>query len=68
MSQEPLPLAEETRTDPLTDEELAELVAKLAKEGGHRVAVAESLTAGRVSSMLGRGEQASQWYRGAVVA
>ncbi|MDT0182807.1 CinA family protein [Microbacterium sp. ARD31] len=51
-----------------SEEELAELVAKLAKEGGHRVAVAESLTAGRVSSMLGRGEQASQWYRGAVVA
>ena len=54
--------------DPQSDEELADQVAKLAKEGGHRIAVAESLTAGRVSSMLGRGEQASEWYRGAVVA
>lgn len=54
--------------DPRSDEELADLVAKLAKEGGQRIAVAESLTAGRVSSMLGRGEQASEWYRGAVVA
>ena len=51
-----------------TEEELAELVAKLAQEGGQRVAVAESLTAGRVSSMLGRGQQASEWFRGAVVA
>ena len=54
--------------DPQTDEELADLLARLAQENGRRIAVAESLTAGRVSSMLGRGQQASEWYRGAVVA
>ncbi|CUR62385.1 CinA domain protein (fragment) [metagenome] len=58
-----------TETEPMqTEEELAAQVAKLAEEGGQRIAVAESLTAGRVSSMLGRGERASEWYRGAVVA
>jgi nicotinamide-nucleotide amidase len=55
-------------TETQTDEELADLVAQLAQQAEQRIAVAESLTAGRVSSMLGRGEQASQWYRGAVVA
>jgi nicotinamide-nucleotide amidase len=54
--------------DPQTEEELADLVARLAQDSGRRIAVAESLTAGRVSSMLGRGQQASEWYRGAVVA
>ena len=68
MTARPLTGTERTHTDTQTEEELADLVAKLAKEGGQRIAVAESLTAGRVSSMLGRGEQASQWYRGAVVA
>lgn len=52
----------------MTEEELADLVAELAEERGRRVAVAESLTAGRVSSMLGRGKAASEWYRGGVVA
>lgn len=55
-------------TETQTDEELADLVAQLAQQAEQRIAVAESLTVGRVSSMLGRGEQASQWYRGAVVA
>lgn len=32
------------------------------------IAVAESLTAGRLSGQLGKGESASSWYRGAVVA
>jgi nicotinamide-nucleotide amidase len=52
----------------MTDEELADEVAALAEDRGLRIAVAESLTAGRVSSVLGRGEAASEWYRGAVVA
>jgi nicotinamide-nucleotide amidase len=52
----------------MTDEELADKVAELAEDRGLRVAVAESLTAGRVSSALGRGEAASEWYSGAVVA
>ena len=51
-----------------TDEERADRVAELAASRGLRVAVAESLTAGRISSFLGRGEAASEWYRGAVVA
>jgi nicotinamide-nucleotide amidase len=51
-----------------TDEDRAERVAELAQAGGLRVAAAESLTAGRISSFLGRGESASEWYRGAVVA
>lgn len=51
-----------------SEEDLAELVAELARERGMRVAVAESLTAGRLSAMLGRGEDASAWYRGGVVA
>ncbi len=53
---------------PTTDEERSDLVAELAQSRGARVAVAESLTAGRISSFLGRGEAASEWYRGGVVA
>lgn len=56
------------REDESTDEERADRVAGLATSRGLRVAVAESLTAGRISSFLGRGEAASEWYRGAVVA
>jgi nicotinamide-nucleotide amidase len=52
----------------MTDEERADRVAELAADGGVRIAVAESLTAGRISSVLGRGAAASEWYRGAVVA
>lgn len=51
-----------------TDEKRADRVADLAASRGLRVAVAESLTAGRISSFLGRGEAASEWYRGGVVA
>jgi nicotinamide-nucleotide amidase len=51
-----------------TDEERADRIADLATSHGLRVAVAESLTAGRISAFLGRGEAASEWYRGAVVA
>lgn len=55
-------------TDRPSDEERADRVAELATSRGLRVAAAESLTAGRISSFLGRGEAASEWYRGAVVA
>ena len=51
-----------------SEEDLAEQVAELARSRGLRIAVAESLTAGRLSSMLGRGANASAWYRGGVVA
>jgi nicotinamide-nucleotide amidase len=54
--------------DEMTDEERADRVAELATDRGVRIAVAESLTAGRISSALGQGGSASEWYRGAVVA
>ena len=53
---------------PASDGQRADRVADLAQSRGLRVAVAESLTAGRISSVLGRGESASEWYSGAVVA
>ncbi|MBC2932538.1 CinA family protein [Nocardioides sp. zg-1228] len=55
-------------TDEPTDADRAQRIADLATSRGLRVAAAESLTAGRISSFLGRGEAASEWYRGAVVA
>jgi nicotinamide-nucleotide amidase len=60
--------AQMLRGGEMTDEERADRVAELAADGGLRIAVAESLTAGRISSVLGRGAAASEWYRGAVVA
>lgn len=50
------------------DDQTVERIAHLAQSQELRVAVAESLTAGRISSFLGRGDTASEWYRGAVVA
>jgi nicotinamide-nucleotide amidase len=50
------------------DETRVGRIADLARSGGTTVAVAESLTAGNVSARLGKGEGASEWYRGAVVA
>ena len=47
---------------------VAEVVAQLAREQGMAVATSESLTAGAVASALGAAPQASQWFRGAVVA
>ena len=45
-----------------------EEIARIARDGGLWVAAVESATAGRVSSRLGEGENASSWFRGAVVA
>ena len=45
-----------------------EAIADLAREGGFRVGAAESLTCGQVAADLGAGPQASQWFRGGVVA
>ena len=50
------------------DEELVRRISAAARARGLRLAVAESLTCGRISSLLGRGEAASDWYRGAVIA
>ncbi|MCF6378213.1 CinA family protein [Nocardioides KLBMP 9356] len=50
------------------DDELVSAIAASAGERSRTVAVAESLTAGQVSSLLGQGQDASTWYRGGVVA
>lgn len=47
---------------------LAEEVASLAAESGRCVAVAESLTAGRLAGALGAAPEAGTWFRGSVVA
>jgi nicotinamide-nucleotide amidase len=49
------------------DRRVAEIV-RLVGALDATIAVAESLTAGSLSVRLGRGESASSWYRGAVVA
>jgi nicotinamide-nucleotide amidase len=49
-------------------EMLAAAVAEMARAGGHRIAVAESLTGGLVASALAKAEGASSWFRGSVVA
>ena len=51
-----------------TDEERVGHISDVARDQGLRIAVAESLTSGRLSSLLGAGEDAADWYRGAVVA
>lgn len=53
---------------PGSDEALVHRISAAARTEGLRLAVAESLTGGRISSLLGSGEAASDWYRGAVVA
>jgi nicotinamide-nucleotide amidase len=54
----------------VSDEQWVQRIASLASDDttAATVAVAESLTAGRLSAALGRGEDASTWYRGALVA
>jgi nicotinamide-nucleotide amidase len=46
----------------------AEAVSRLAREAGLGVAVSESLTAGALASALGAAPQASEWFRGGIVA
>ncbi|MDR6864749.1 CinA family protein [Phycicoccus sp. 3266] len=62
-----------TRTDDqagrsVDPSERAEQVARLAEVSGRSVAVAESLTAGALSSALGAAPDSSEWFRGGVVA
>src|SRR4051794_7302213 len=45
-----------------------EAIAKLAGQEGFRIGVAESLTCGQVAADLGAGPEASQWFRGGLVA
>lgn len=45
-----------------------DLIAHRAAKASITVACAESLTSGAIASALGRGEDASTWFRGGVVA
>ncbi|MGR0218429.1 CinA family protein [Agromyces sp. ZXT2-6] len=47
---------------------LSDEIGRLARDRSMSVAAAESLTSGAIGSALGRGEQASEWFAGAVVA
>jgi nicotinamide-nucleotide amidase len=53
---------------PSTNDSLVEKLATDLQSVGQRVAVAESLTCGRVVSALGAGPDAVDWLAGAVVA
>jgi nicotinamide-nucleotide amidase len=46
----------------------AETIASLAVRSGFRVGVAESLTCGKLAAQLGAAPDASEWFRGGVVA
>lgn len=48
--------------------DLAERVSELARSHSRGVATAESLTAGRISCLLGAASESSAWYRGSIVA
>lgn len=47
---------------------LAESIAALALHQGRQVAVAESLTSGKLAAALGAASRASEWFRGGIVA
>ncbi|QIS03780.1 nicotinamide-nucleotide amidohydrolase family protein [Nocardia brasiliensis] len=47
---------------------LAERIAAVAQRSGRTVAVAESLTAGRLAAALGAAPEAGAWFHGGVVA
>ena|SRR5947209_12202732 len=51
-----------------TRRKCAERVGELALARGRTIAVAESLTGGMIASALAQAQQASQWFRGSLVA
>jgi nicotinamide-nucleotide amidase len=55
-------------TDEETRQRHAERVGRLALEHGRTIAVAESLTGGMIASALAQAGQASEWFRGSLVA
>src|SRR3954464_14954183 len=56
------------RVDEDTRRKRAEQVGELALARGWTIAVAESLTGGMIASALAQAEQASEWFRGSLVA
>jgi len=56
------------RLDDETRQQRAGQVAELAMARGRTIAVAESLTGGMIASVLAQAEQASEWFRGSLVA
>jgi nicotinamide-nucleotide amidase len=56
------------RLDEKTRHRRAERVAQLALARGWTIAVAESLTGGMIASALAQAQQASEWFRGSLVA
>lgn len=59
-----------TAPDELSDDaaDLAAEIARIAQDGGLTVAVAESLTGGKIACHLAAAPAASEWFRGGVVA
>lgn len=49
-------------------QDAAEAIARLLRENKQTVAVAESLTSGKLASRLGAAPEASNWFAGGVVA
>lgn len=43
-------------------------LARVARERGLRIAVAESLTSGMLAATVGSGERSSEWFAGGIVA
>jgi nicotinamide-nucleotide amidase len=56
------------RLDEETRHRRAERVGQLALARGWTIAVAESLTGGMIASALAQAQQASEWFRGSLVA
>lgn len=48
--------------------ELVDELSRATRDAGVTIAAAESLTSGALSSALGRGDGAGEWFRGGVVA
>lgn len=56
------------QSDDSQSADLASRIARSAMSGSHRIAVAESLTGGLLSSHLARADDASEWFLGGVVS
>jgi nicotinamide-nucleotide amidase len=52
----------------MSSAQLAEAISEAARRAGMTVGVAESLTGGLLSNLLSRAPNASEWFRGGIVA